>query len=344
MTRTGSIAAGVGLALVLCGVLFLLFVRSFEAGDVYPDYSTLRTDPAGARLLFDSLARLPGLTVTRGYQPIDRLPDRESTIVLLGLSPRELAGRPADEYRELEALASRGNRIVLGMGSVSGHAPPQGNELEKHWRVRFGLEFDKQGVDTLYFAESPGWVMLANSLGRPTTVEKAFGNGSVVLVASGRVFSNRSVATGADTDLLARIIGPHVRIVFDEAHFGIVENGSVVALARRFRLQGVALGLALCAVLFIWKNAAAFPPIGPARQMASVAGRTSMSGLVTLLRRHVSSDRLVAAGWQEWLKGHSREVTGARKLEAERLVREGGGDPVEVLRKIQTLLRAKGTN
>jgi hypothetical protein len=344
MTRTASTASGVALALILCAVLFLLFVRSFEAGDVYPDYSSLRTDPAGTRLLFESLARLPGLAVRRSYQPMDRLIDRESTVILLGLHPRELASRPSEELRELEAFAGRGNRIVLGMGPVSGRPPLPGNQLEKRWRVRFGLDFDKRGADTLYFAESSGWEVLADSAGRATTIEKAFGKGSVVLVASGTVFSNRAVARAADTGLLARIIGPHSRIVFDEAHFGIVENGSVVALARRFRLHGVGLGLALCAALFIWKNAAPFPPIGPARQVASVAGRTSISGLVTLLRRHVSSDRLVAACWQEWLKGRSREASGARKLEAERLVREGESDPVEALRKVQTLLRAKGAN
>ena len=37
---------------------------------------------------------------------------------------------------------------------------------------------------------------------------------------------------------------------------------SVVGLARRFRLTGMTLGLALCMALFIWRNTSAFPPPG----------------------------------------------------------------------------------
>ena len=37
-----------------------LFERRFASGAVYPDYSSLRSDPMGAKLLFDSLSLIPG--------------------------------------------------------------------------------------------------------------------------------------------------------------------------------------------------------------------------------------------------------------------------------------------
>ena len=49
-------------------------------------------------------------------------------------------------------------------------------------------------------------------------------------------------------------------IVFDEAHFGIVESPGVAGLMRKYRLHGLAAGLLLLAGLFIWKNATSLVP------------------------------------------------------------------------------------
>ena len=260
---------------------------------------------------------------------------------MLGLNPRPFAMQPLEDLRELEQLAGRGNRVILGMRPGSGRAPPRRTALELSWGVRFGLEFDKSGNDVLYFAEDRQWDILERSGQHPIVIEKSFGKGSIVLVAAGWLFENKSVADARHTELLTRIIGPHARIVFDEAHFGIVETGSVVALARRFRLQGLALGLALCAALFIWKSAASFPPLSDVSPGAMVAGRTSLTGLVTLLQRHVPPNRLVLACWQEWLKSNAREIPPERRAAAETVVQSLSGHPVDALRRMHAILHAK---
>jgi hypothetical protein len=331
MKKSGSTVLLAFLAVAFaCGVLYL-FNRQFAGGDAYPAYSTLRSDPAGAKVIFESLRRLAGMTVVRSYQPLERLADRDSTVLLLGLEPHSFAMQPDAEIHALEEFAQRGNRLVLGMGEASGREPPRLAPLEKLWGVRLGLDFDKEGRGNLHFADAKNWEILERDGTRPVVIERAFGKGSVVLVATGRLFDNQSVAEAKQTALLARTIGPHTRIVFDEAHFGIVESGSVVALARRFRLHGLALGLAICAMLFIWKNASSFPPVSSAPREEKVFGRTSVAGLVTLLRRHIAPERLAAACWQEWLKSHARDVTPARRALAEARLRD-----------LETMLRVKG--
>jgi len=333
-------------AVFTCGFVYV-FNQRFEAGDAYPAYSTARSDPAGAKLIFESLSRLPGVTVVRSYLPLDRAPDRDSTVLLLGSEPRAFALQQDSQLHALEEFAGRGNRLVFAMGEATGPAPPQPRPLEKLWGVRFSLAFDKEGHGYLHFAEAKNWEILKRDGTQPVVIERAFGRGSIVLVADGRMFSNQSVADANETALLARIIFPETqparrRVVFDEAHLGIVESGSIAALARRFRLHGLALGLAIIALLFIWKNASSFPPAGGTPREETVFGRTSVAGLITLLRRHVAPGRLASACWQEWLKSHAREIAPARRAQAEDALRAHAGRPLEALREVRAIVRTKG--
>ena len=126
--------------------------------------------------------------------------------------------------------------------------------------------------------------------------------------------------------------------MFDEAHFGIVESGSVVALAGRFRLYGLALGLGLYAAPFIWKNASSFPPHSKAGAADKIMDRTSLAGLVTLLERHIPPGGLAAVCWQELLKSNARAITAEQRDRAETVVRELADRPAGALREIQTIV------
>ena len=97
------------LSAVFAGGVLYLFNRQFAAGGVYPEYSTLRSDPAGAKLIFESLRRLPGVTVARNYLPLDRVSDRDSTVIMLGVDRRR--SRPALSRRIHKTRQSPGNCV-----------------------------------------------------------------------------------------------------------------------------------------------------------------------------------------------------------------------------------------
>ena len=85
-------AASLALAAIfVVGVLYLFGVQ-FAAGDVYPEYSSLRSDPAGAKLLFDALARLPDAAAARNYLPLDSFDESGAAVVLLGIDADSFAG------------------------------------------------------------------------------------------------------------------------------------------------------------------------------------------------------------------------------------------------------------
>jgi hypothetical protein len=243
----------------------------------------------------------------------------------------------------LEQLATRGNRIVVSMNS----SQPPGNAkaMTDRWHVRIAVDAEKGHVHRLYFAEALDWQVVDRAGAKLLAVQRAFGKGSIVLISESEDFSNQSTAAMDRLPLITATIGASGKIIFDEAHLGITESGSVVALGRRFRLGGMALGLAICAALFLWRNTSSFPPPEESSSgaPAPLAGRTSLSGLITLLRRHIPPPELAGACWREWVGANRREVSPERLGRAEGLLHSGGSQPVETIREMDAILRGKGS-
>jgi len=336
--------ARAGFLLVLLAAVFTYgliraFSIRFATGDVYPDYSSMKATPAGAKLLYDSLARTPGVAVSRNYSPLEYSDESHAAILLLAINANVFAGAPEPYIEPLERLANRGNRVVAALTWESDEKPEHVQELEKRWHIKFGFDKDQKW---LYFAEAPDWRVLDRDGAKILAIERSFQKGRMVLFAESREFSNRSVAKLDRLDRISAAIGPQSHIIFDEQHFGLTESGTVVGLARRFRLTGMAVGLALCATLFIWKNAASFPPPSGAAPRETLSGRTSVAGLNTLLRRHIKPADLASTCWNEWLVTNGRDVQPERRTRAEAILRDQGRQPLEAVRAIETVLHAKG--
>ena len=109
------------LALILVAVfaygLARLFQLRFERGDVFPPYSSLRTDPTGTKALHDALSEMPGVTVTRNYKSLRQFleADHDATILVLGVP--EFESITQDDLRELMFLSAKGHRVVLTLRS-----------------------------------------------------------------------------------------------------------------------------------------------------------------------------------------------------------------------------------
>jgi hypothetical protein len=114
------LALVLGATLFAAGVVYLFMLR-FEAGDVYPPYSSLRADPLGTMALAESLAKLPGLEVRRDVSTTSKLPEEKNTTYLhLAAETSDWRWMPADLFKEIEAFATRGGRLVVTMRPVHG--------------------------------------------------------------------------------------------------------------------------------------------------------------------------------------------------------------------------------
>jgi hypothetical protein len=290
-----------------------LFDLQFSSGDAYRAYSSLRADPAGAKALYESLASTGKLEVWRNFQPLEYAPLDDATILLLGLRP----AISDHDIRQIERLAGRGNRVVIALAEDEDYEQKPDAPLLLRWQVKLPS--------------------------RENLIERRVGKGSVAVAPRGDIFTNGGLARGADVETILRALGPGTRVVFDEAHLGMTESGSIVGLARRYRLEGFAAGLALCAALFLWRSTSAFPPPRVQAVAGSIAGRTSASGLAGLLRQNVPPTKLAATAWELWLKSSPASAPASRKREAEAALR-GARDPLAALAGAQRALESKGRN
>ena len=148
-----------------------LFLLRFEAGDVYPVYSSLRADPLGTKILYEGLEGIEGMTVSRNYRALPKLGDNGPKAVLFpGTASRSLEYVDEGEAKALEALATEGGRLVILLYPERGlrpkkerdeAAPEKKNEKEggKQAQKKTGGEKD-QDADDEESGGKPRWVSL----------------------------------------------------------------------------------------------------------------------------------------------------------------------------------------
>ena len=148
-----------------------LFALRFEAGDVFPPYSTLRGDPLGAKIFYESLRALPGIAVEQNQKPLSRFSAGNDT-TLFYLGAKSNYWRESDVVA-FENLVSKGGRLVLtfyardkapnrwsepppekspAKSSSPSPTPPEPSEkildqadLAKRWK--FQIAYNDEGVD-----------------------------------------------------------------------------------------------------------------------------------------------------------------------------------------------------
>lgn len=215
--------------------------------------------------------------------------------------------------------------------------------LAKRWGV--GFRHDPKGGDTDYaeltleanrealpdiipwhssiYFDKPhsSWRAIYTHDGHPVIIERRFGPGTIVLSADSYLFSNEALSKERHPRLLAWLVGKNENVIFDESHFGIQKSQGIVGLARKYRLQPLFFGIILLAGLFVWKNSVAFVPA--LADDSSKGGydftseRDYTAGLVSLLRRNVSTRDILSVCVEEWEKSLASD----KKLSGDKIKR-----------------------
>jgi hypothetical protein len=341
----------VGCAMVV-GLTYVLQRHAQEA-ESYPQFSSFRTLPEGTSIIYDALGRTSGMVTERNTQPLGAMRSDNAAILMLGIQPLSVYGNAA-WFSDMESLAQKGNRVIVGLlPRRYRFLQPDQEQLTnalRRWSISLAyvkdIDIRDEEEDALtagwpmYFAKSDGWGPIRKESDRAVVVERKMGKGSIVLLANAYLFSNAAMVDDRQTEFVADLIGPVHRAIFDETHFGIEQTGSIAGLARRYRLQGLVLGLIITAALFIWKSAAGFPPAIGRQTAPSLLGEDSSASFLNLLRRNIRTEDILATCVESWRKMYERKAD-ANVSAAIDLAEGGRKTPSRTYAEIQKVLGAK---
>ncbi|OGV62911.1 MAG: hypothetical protein A2498_04735 [Lentisphaerae bacterium RIFOXYC12_FULL_60_16] len=297
------------LTLMAIGTIHLLGLR-FRAGDAFPPYSSLRSDPLGTRILHDSLARWENRTVERLYQPLESwMAPPDTTLLLAGCMPHDMAFLTASEQAALVQHVKSGGRVVFAFQPLIKEplpsSPPVTNRLRRTrsptpatpradttWgftfarlpESAFGQPADRvdstsaTGLPTqipchtrLCFTNlATAWIPRYTVDNQPVVMERPLGAGRLVLVSPGYLLSNEALFRNRQTGFIAWIAGPHPRIVFDEQHLGISRMEGFMIRARSLGFGPTGIWFALCIVLLLARISRPLVPAPPSARTGRV--------------------------------------------------------------------------
>lgn len=333
MTRARLLIVVIAVAAIGC--LVIVLNEQYASGSVYAEYSSQRTDRMGTAALYEALAKVYP-EVSRNDIPPASLTLKNSDVLMLGLSPSEFDPEFIDA---VEALAKNGNRIVIALdgGAYVFDLGRINHNLGSKWQIAIGDSRAKDREDpraAFHLEPARGSAWERGGAG----ISRQFGSGAIVLLGSSWTFTNAALRERRDIAALQSAIGNPARIVFDETHLGTVEQGTVMGLARRFRLQGVLAVALVCALLFIWQSSMPFPPErrAPAADTGLVAASAG-EGLRNLLAHHIPAGRVMSACVAEWRRDRGRLVAPEKLVRIENIAAQHT-HPVDQWREIRAEL------
>lgn len=266
---------------LIAGFVALLIPRMMQSmaqGDVYPEWSTMRSDPLGTKVLYLALGRMRGLAVSRSFESWKETKPQAAMYVVMGASPLLLS-----EKKDLDRLLSGGGRLLVAA------VPSRGKSALR--TEKLGFVSVGRGVVEL---RSDEWKCLAGSRERCRLAEK----GPVVFLADGAVLRNGELQEKRDTELMAQLFGTGLPVVFDESHLGVVETGGVGVLMRRYRLFPAMALMLGAAMLFVWRSSVS---VLPEREPLSAGMQPQpAASLRTLLAQRVPRAKLLETLVEEW--------------------------------------------
>lgn len=101
-------------------IFMTLISQRFSSGDIYPYYSSLRTDPLGVKALYESLDNTSAWVCERNYKDLEKLEGAsDRTLMLLHLSTDTFSNGNEIDGRSILKFAAAGGRVVITIDGQS---------------------------------------------------------------------------------------------------------------------------------------------------------------------------------------------------------------------------------
>jgi hypothetical protein len=299
--------------------------------------SSLREDPYGTSLLFDSYGRA-GYQVKRS-QDEDSLSDENAlsttAFFIGGISTgdwRMERGKLeiGEKFRgRLEDFLARGGRVVLVAPAWKMKSASQGWEVENKWNetpdepvptwISPDLREVPAGSEAMYLAADAPWLKTdahwtalylgpaeananADTSAHVYMAMRRVGNGELIAASQESFLLNEAIKTRPNPVLLDFLAGGRPVIWVDETLHGLHQDEGVLWLVERYRLQ-VALMLFWVALLaLLWSMSGDLVRRPRRDQNAQIVRHGEGAGVAArrLLQRSIPTNEVVAECWEQY--------------------------------------------
>jgi hypothetical protein len=103
---------------LLAAIVHLMLLRH-KAGDIYPPYSSLRSDPLGAKIFYESLQSITQLNVSRNYRHLKKITHKNQFTLFYPGVHHEYVLWSDEINKSVEDMVQRGNRVVISFFPVT---------------------------------------------------------------------------------------------------------------------------------------------------------------------------------------------------------------------------------
>ena len=326
---------------IFAAVFAILLVMAHQNESKTSDMgSSLREDPYGASLLFDSYGRA-GYQVKRG-QDEDSLSDQDASkttaFFIGGYAPNDWAMnngklQMGTKFRgRLENFLARGGRAVLIEPRTELKSESQGWEVTNKWEqapkehkehvspwISPDLRAMPADTEMMYLPADSPWlqtdaqwtVLYSGTAGAnaqadtPAHVYMAMrrvGNGELIAASQESFLLNETIKTHPNPVLLDFLAGGRPLIWVDETLHGLHQDQGVLWLVQRYRLEG-ALALFWATLLTLLWSMSGDLVRHPARNpSAQMVRQGEVAGVAArrLLQRSIGKERIVAECWEQF--------------------------------------------
>ena len=331
--RGPLLAAGI-FAAVFAVLLIMAHQNESKTSDMG---SSLREDPYGASLLFDSYARA-GYQVRRGQDKdslLDQDASRTTAFFIAGYSPNDWVRKDGKfqigaKFRaRLEDFLARGGRVVLVQPSSELKSELQGWEVEDKWGKTsqaqtspwvspdpHAMPADSEpiflGGDAPWLETDPQWTALYS---RPSQADakadtpahvymamRRAGTGELVAASQESFLLNEVIKTHPDPVLLDFLAGGRPVIWVDETLHGLQQDQGVFWLVQRYRLQVALLLFWTTLLALLWSMGGDLVRRPARNAVMQVARQSEVAGVAArrLLQRSIAKERVVVECWEQF--------------------------------------------
>lgn len=305
--------------------------------------SSLREDPYGTSLLFDSYARA-------GFE-VNRSQDEESLLDQNALKTTAffIGGYSDDDWRmekgklqigekfrgRLERFLARGGRVVLVAPGWKIKSESQGWEIANKWdrsakksapswispdqgATPAGIEKMYLAADAPWLETDGGWTVLyakpvdANADG-PVQVYMAMrkvGNGELIAASQESFLLNEAIKTEPDPVLLDFLTGGRPVVWVDETLHGLHQQQGVIWLVQRYHLQAALMLCWATLLALLWSMRGDLVRRPTSDQNQQIMRHSEGAGVAArrLLQRSIAKEQVVAECWEQFRRRSSQDA------------------------------------